>query len=836
MISVKKNIRWYVLPLSGLAVCGAAFALWMLRAGSLPLFAGHPSLLLTSQQIAQDQQSPPFGSQFPAQSLANTFPVFFWWLALALLGCLAFPLVFAALRGVSDRGYIFGKLLGMLLLAYLVWLLAYLHLVAFSHVSMVLVVGVLLASGTALFYAQRRAMMAFLRRRWRLLLLEEALFTLAFLLFAGIRSLNPDLWNVYLGGEKPMEMAFLNAILRSPYMPPLDPWYAGGYINYYYYGYIVFGAFIKLTGIAPATAFNLAIPTLFALTFTGAFSLLYSLSRRLSLALLGSYFVALIGNFDGLLQVKDWLGAAMKHLALPTFDYWRSSRIIPFTINEFPFWSFLFADLHPHVIDMPVTILMLGIVSAILVSGESILHHVDTRLRLRWRSLPLYALAAFIFGSLACINPWDMPLYALLTAAALLLRTIVDSSGWPTRMRAMSALVSLAIYAALCGLAYLFYLPFYASYQQLYVNGLGLVSLGTKLSDYLTINDLWLFLTVSFFLLELYRWWTRRLAARAGAAGRSLSVASGAVARRACGYVLLCMVVLTFAALLGLKALLVTLIATGAFLLVAQRDPRTRFISLLLLAALCISLGVEFVYVRDFLDGGFYARMNSVFKFSISAWFSFAIGGALAAQRLWQHMRGLLRGVWLVVFALLIVANSLFLSLGTLSRIHDHQVWVQGQPPVLSANYIPTLNGEAFIRAWYPGDTEAIAWINENIAGSPVILEAAEPYSFSWFARVSVYTGLPDVLGWPDHVAEQRNSEQVLSRMVDVGIIYSTLDPNQASQLLRYYHVRYVYVGELEREAYASQSTGSLDKFDRMVGSGLRVVYRHDGVTIYEVL
>src|SRR5260370_8739582 len=108
--------------------------------------------------------------------------------------------------------------------------------------------------------------------------------------FVVIRALNPDLWNIYLGGEKPMEMAFLNAILRSPYLPPLDPWFAGGYINYYYYGYIVFGAFIKLVGIAPAPAFNLAIPTLFALTFTGPFSLVYSLSPPPSSRLLGRYF------------------------------------------------------------------------------------------------------------------------------------------------------------------------------------------------------------------------------------------------------------------------------------------------------------------------------------------------------------------------------------------------------------------------------------------------------------------------------------------------------------------------------------------------------------------
>ena len=833
---MKKSIRWYVLSLGGLVLCGAAFALWVLKAGALPLFSAHKSLLLTPQQMAQDQQSPPFGLQFPAHSLANTFPVFVWWLALALSGCLAFPLIFATLPGLEDRGYIFGKLLGVLLLAYLTWMLACLRLVAFSHLSTVLVAGFLLASEAALFYAQRRAMIAFMRRRWRLFLLEEGLFTLAFLLFVGIRSLNPDLWNVYLGGEKPMEMAFLNAILRSPYMPPLDPWFAGGYINYYYYGYIVFGAFIKLTGIAPATAFNLAIPTLFALTFTGAFSLVYSLARRVSWGLLGGYFAALIGNFDGLLQVKDWLGTALHHLALPAFDYWRSSRVIPFTINEFPFWSFLFADLHPHVIDMPVTIFMLAIISAILVSGKSILRDDGARLSMNRRSLLLYALAAFVFGTLACINPWDMPVCALLAAAALLIRTVVDSRGWPARRRAASVLVSLAVYIALCGLAYLLYLPFYAGYQQLYVSGLGLVSLGTTLSDYLTINDLWLFLTASFFLLELYRLWTRRWEAKAERDGRALPAGGWKAARRAGGYLLLCAVVLTGAALLGLKAVLMVLIATGALLLFAQRDSRTRFIILLLMAALCLSLGVELVYVRDFLDGGIYERMNSVFKFSIPAWFCFAIGGALAAQRLWLRLRGLLRAAWLGAFVLLIIANSLFLSLGTLSRLHDHQLWTQAQPPVSSANYLPALDGEAFIRAWYPGDAEAIAWINENISGSPVILEAVEPFSFTWFARISVYTGLPDILGWPDHVAEQRDGEQVLSRLADVGIIYTTADPNQANQLLHYYHVRYIYVGELERQAYAIQSTAGLDKFDRMVGSTLRIVYRHDGVTIYEVL
>ncbi|HVB74907.1 MAG TPA: DUF2298 domain-containing protein, partial [Ktedonobacteraceae bacterium] len=301
---MKKSIRWYLLLLCGLALCGVALAVWAFNEGQSRVVGAQKTLLLTAQQIAQNQQSPPFGVQFPAGSFANTFPIFIWWLAIALLGCLAFPLVFAALRGLSDRGYIFGKLLGMLLLAYFAWLLACLHMVAFSHLSTLIAGGMMLVAGATLFSLQRREIQAFLRRRWRLFLVEEGLFTLVFLLFVGIRALNPDLWNIYLGGEKPMEMAFLNAVLRSPYMPPLDPWFSGGYINYYYYGYILFGALIKLTGIAPTTAFNLAIPTLFALTFTGAVSLVYSLTRRFSLALLGGYFAALIGNFDGLLQVK----------------------------------------------------------------------------------------------------------------------------------------------------------------------------------------------------------------------------------------------------------------------------------------------------------------------------------------------------------------------------------------------------------------------------------------------------------------------------------------------------------------------------------------------------
>ncbi len=814
------------------------------------------SLLLTPQQIADNQQSPPFSTQFPATSISNEAPVFYWWLILVALGIVAYPLTFPLFHALSDRGYIFSKTLGILLLAYFAWLLASLHVLAFNRVSLQVIEAGVLLCAILLFIWQRKEILLFLRQRWRLLLFEEIIFTLAFLLFVGIRSLNPDLWHIYLGGEKPMELAFLNAVLRSSYMPPYDPWFAGGYINYYYYGYVIIGSLIKLTAITPTTAFNLSIPTLFALTFTGVVALVYSLTNRFSIALLAGYFAAMIGNFDGFVQFKNQIVALLAHMPPPAFDYWHSSRIIPFTINEFPFWSFLFADLHPHVIDLPIAVFMLGIVAALMLSGGD---QIKTTATPRKRNFFLYLLAAFIFGTITCVNTWDMPVYAALLAAVLILQVILTKRQSSRLEMCLSLAFCLATLLIIFGLSYIFYWPFYASYQQLYVNGLGLVQQGTALGDYLTVFCLWIFLALSFLVLELYRWWI----ARRGHVPET---------RRVVGYMLLCGVVLTFIALLGLKTLLLAMIALAIFLFVgwtmdgnaqfhsikhitmpvkqeytrsssirfdaSTSDVRLRFLYVMLLMGLCITLGQEVVYVRDFLDGGDYYRMNTVFKFSMQAWLCFAIGGALAVQHIYRNLGGILRYAWSVALVMVVLGCSVFLFAGTASRINDHQAWIHldEQHPVQSANYIPTLDGFAFVHAWYPADAQAITWLNDHVAGTPIILEASAPVSYQWFNRVSVYTGLPDILGWPDHVGEQRYGDQPLNRVTDINIIYTTTNAPLAIELLRYYHVQYIYVGPLEQQMYGQQQSNGLNKFDRMVGNILRVVYRSNNVTIYEML
>ncbi len=829
------------------------------------------SLLLTPQQIQDNQQSPPFGEQFPPDSLVNRVPLLFWWLVLTLSGLLMFPLVFPAFRALADRGYIFGKLLGILLLAYLSWLLAATGILTFSRLSVLLMSGVLIIAGGIAFVRQRSAIIEWLRRRWPVLLRGEILFSLAFLFFVGVRALNPDLWSPYRGGEKPMELAFLNAILRSPHMPPLDPWFADGYINYYYYGYVIFGALIKLTGILPTTAFNLAIPTLFALTFSGAVVIVYSFVQSIPFALLGGYFAALIGNLDGLVQVRGQIVALLTHSQPAPFDYWQSSRIIPFTINEFPFWSFLFADLHPHVIDMPIAMCMLGILAALFLSIKQPESTIEIKAQRRERAL-LYLIAAFIFGTIACVNPWDVPVYVFLLAATLLIQLILEKRPSSILAVGFPLLSCLGVLAGICVLGYGLYLPFYLLYQQLYVNGLGLVKQGTSLSDFLLVFGFWIFLALSFFVVEVYR---RRVDSKGAAVGASRRQwFSFSLLRSTPGYSLLCAVILSVLIQLGVKALLASLVLLGLYLLISTVRARIGtpvsssvaavdsevgpgleseetissfaipalkahqytqiYTCLLLLMGVSICLGIEVVYVRDFLDGGDYARMNTVFKFSMQAWLCLAIGGALVVHRFWYVLSGIGRRIWVTMLTVLVLGCSLFVSQGTAARIADHQLWVQAQPPAVSADYVPTLDGFAFVRSWYPADAAAIEWLNAHVSGSPVILEAVLPTSYQWGNRISVYTGLPDVLGWPDHEGEQRYNDQVAARLADIATIYTTPDATQALALLRHYHVRYVYVGPLERQTYAAASSASLDKFNHM--AGLRVVYRTSEVTIYEVV
>ena len=189
------------------------------------------------------------------------------------------------------------------------WFAASLHLVTFSRGAIAAIVLALIAIGLLAARRQRAELRAFWRDQRRAILVAEALFAVAFAWFLFVRFGNPDLWHPAMGGEKPMDFAYLNAVIKSQYFPPYDPWFAGGQITYYYFGFVLVATLVKLVGIVPAMAYNFAIPTLFALTALGAFSAAYNLVSAINarprgwtlrnpivIGLIAAVFVTAMGN------------------------------------------------------------------------------------------------------------------------------------------------------------------------------------------------------------------------------------------------------------------------------------------------------------------------------------------------------------------------------------------------------------------------------------------------------------------------------------------------------------------------------------------------------------
>jgi len=839
-----------------------------------------------------------------------------WWLALAVLGLAAWPLTFVIFRNLRDRGHLFARGLGWLIVGYINWLLASLHVMRNALPTIWLSIVLLALLSFWLWRRKRLEIVAFWQAQRPLILCCEGLFTVAFLAFVTIRLLNPDLWQPWRGGEKFMEFAFLNAITRSPYFPPYDPYFAHGYMNYYYYGQYLVAVLIKLTGIQASVAFNLAVPTLFALTVAGAFTVVYNLvgyqvagsrgqvanhrsqgagsdwwKRGVAAGLLGPLFVALLGNLDGMAQVLRRLGemsgsSFQSHIPglqtlvraiqglrvviiteqrLPPYNYWEPSRvIIPCTINEFPYWSFLFADLHPHLISIPFTVLFLALLLNLL-AGYGTRWDSDGRAEgaLSFLVLPL------VLGALATINTWDMPTYLGLGVLIYLVREwrgycwdkeIRRGGDKVTRRRLLVTLSPclrvLLFAAALAVLSLMFYYPFFHFYEAVGAGGVGLVRGKTRWGQWLNIWGFFIFLAFTYLLTELRRRgerlgllrWLRLLLDRWERAPRMAHLhtllvrgSSGYRAGQiAAGVLVVLTIVLALLEYTVPATLLLPLAAAGLLLLRRRATAEDLFISALIFAALLVLLGVEFVYLKDFLQGGDCYRMNTLFKFYIQVWVLIGVGTAAALPRIWraaQEWRSRWAGpVWSVAFTLLLVSSLAFPLLGTPARVNDR--FPGARPPV------GTLDGMAFMTVGsytWPDpsnvielkyDYEAINWLLENVRGTPVIAEGRIDYYREGGMRVSSFTGLPTFLG--AHQNEQRYGDtQVGPRDALAREFFTTPDIARAQQIIDQLHISYIYIGRLERTVYPPEG---LAKFEQMAAQGLlRVVYRNEEVTIYGV-
>ena len=868
--------------------------------------AAELGLMLSPERKVDQREGGTWSEIIKRDSWTNVVPVLAWILLVEIIYLAALPLAIFLFRPLPDRGMVLARLLGILGVCYVAWLLASLGWMEFSRTSVLVGILVVASASAAVVATRWREIKEFLGRNWRLLAIGELLFLAAFLSFVAIRMANPDLWHPFRGGEKPMDFAYLNAVLRSTYMPPYDPWFAGGYLNYYCWGQFIVAALIKTTGIVPSVAYNLAVPLLFALTVTAAYSLVYNLAagiRRTSIVeaavaragpqgctgesidepqqtgghasaglwrrwsegvawgpviagLLAGLFVAVMGNLDGLVQLvqgawKDLVGGE----AFPAFDFWRSSRMLPALedvtpsvltfwlpdrtfvdtghhITEFPFFSFLFADLHAHMIAIPFTLLAVGLAFSLLVG-------LSQAVRGWWLVLTASALAVSA-GSLWAINSWDYPAYTLL-ALLLIGGGVYLGRGMPLAKVALF----LALATGVVVLSIVAFLPFHTNYHP-YPAGLVVSKWQTPLHNYLGIHGLFIFVSATFVIYLLRRQlqglltfltthpsalWEARASAFSGITGVPWAAAAG---------VLGAVLIIYMAAAGYWTAAVLTLILAPTLwatknVLAGEGEGRAYalFPLVLISMALLIGIGTEFIRAKD--DIG---RMNTLFKYYLGAWTLFALASSyilwyLASSGAFR-LRGLSvpRGVWMAVVALLLVAGFIYPILGTRARLADR---FDTQNMTLDgADYMErTVYRKEGTPIEFKWDRGAIRWLQDNVRGSPVVLEAHNE-QYTWSSRIANYTGLPTVIGWPWHQIQQRMRyrQAVGERASAVREIYSTTNVARGLHFLRQYEVEYVVVGELERAYYPERG---LRKFDRMVEDGLaRVVYQNEGAVIYQ--
>ena len=391
------------------------------------------------------------------------FHFILWYVLITLLGWVTFPLIFRLMPALADRGYSLSRVLGLLVWGYVFWLLASLGVIKNDIGGLIIGLIVLIGlSVWALRNGSNESIRNWLRENRSVVLSVEIMFFAAFAAWSIVRAANPDI----LGTEKPMELAFINSIIRSPEFPPHDPWLSGYAISYYYFGYVMTAMIAKLTSTPGSVAFNLALSQTFALVSVAAFGLLYSMlgsirgrkgdnasiekKQNLILSLLGPTFILLVSNLEGFLEVLHvrgifwsrneagqlvsnfWVWLDMKELSQPPamplswipsryLWWWRASRVVQDydlagvwreVIDEFPFFSFLLGDLHPHVLVIPFALLAIGLSLNLYLGGA------QGKTHWLWIDLGMnretFWSAVLIIGGLAFLNTWDFPMYVVL--------------------------------------------------------------------------------------------------------------------------------------------------------------------------------------------------------------------------------------------------------------------------------------------------------------------------------------------------------------------------------------------------------------------------------------
>jgi YYY domain-containing protein len=728
--------------------------------------------------------------------------VFIWWLAFLGIGLIFLPLAKKIFANFFDQGYLFSKVLGIMFSSYLVWLLASLKILPFFSETIWIVL--IICAFINIFLLKNINPIGKEKNKYLIWVGEELMFFSTLLFWSWVRGFQPDIQ----GLEKFMDFGFVNSILRSKFFPPADMWFAGKYINYYYYGHYITAFLTKLTSLSSSITYNLMITSLFSFSFSLVFSLtgnliyfwLNSLKNnkylhfnKTKMILVGGLVSALIIAFGANLH-PAFYNFKMKILKKPycdgSFSYWypNATRYIGVcpdvedkTIHEFPSYSFIVSDLHGHVSDIPFVLTYLAIVFSLyfLIKKEEKFIMVKFIKENILILIVLPILSAIMFMT----NQWDYPIYIILLGIALLF------SFYSKYGKSIKTLINCFVLG--CFLTFpsiLLIIPF-QHYFEPFFKGIAFVNAHSLFYQLIVLWGIPIFFGCSF-LFYLFKNRLRFLIKKET-------------------------VIKALASFFSVE-IVVKKEDKDNFIETEKINVSDFFVIILFIVSLILILIPEVVYLKDIYIASHH-RANTMFKLTYQSFIMFCVLIGYIFIRLSYSVKTKFYNFFIKYVFIFLIGCLLIYPFYSIPGYYGKLV---------AGNY-KGLEGLTFLNKFYPDDYGAILWLNNNVSGQPVVLEAVGD-SYTDYERISMATGLPTIQGWLVHEWLWRGSfDEPGKRSSEVQTIYESKDLALTKELLNKYQVKYLVLGQMEKTKYPNLNEEKFTSLGKIVfQKGNTIIYK----------
>ncbi|MGN0164651.1 MAG: DUF2298 domain-containing protein [Lachnospiraceae bacterium] len=700
-----------------------------------------------------------------------------WWLALVIIGLIYQPITIILFHRFHDNGWMFSKTIGIAVSAWVLWFFSSFKLIKFTRLNCFIVLFVCFIINIIIYrlytkYAHNaiRLREVYSVNRICSMYYAEIVFFCVFAIWCYLKGYNPKAY----GTEKFMDYGFITAILKSEYMPAHDLWLSGENINYYYVGQYISAWLIRVSGVGAGYGYNLMLMTLAALGFSLPYSIVYNLMRinrremsvseKVELPEEKKNFVCVLA---GALAGVSLSLAGNMHYPVYKWIMPKINRILGKEVSDYWFANATrYIGYNPDVDDKTI------------------------------HEFPSYS---FVLGDL---HAHVINIMFVLTVVALLLAWIMNrkasmdiakASGKPCGLSIVREVLSPQLLMCMFFIG-LFHMTNYWDFP-IYFVICGAVVLFSNLITYRYSKKAWILTAIQAVVFVIV--WTV-VALPFTLSFDSISTAIHLCTKHSALYQLLI--------LWGLPAVIIVVflitkirktikLKKNIFDFVSTAD---LFACIMGLCGLGLVLLPEIVYVVD-IYGDSYQRANTMFKLVYQAFMLFALVMPYIIVKFlyFEKSKGLKRFAVTMLVLLCMTFGYFF------EACED---WFSGT--------YSTLDSSAFLSTEAPDDKLGVDWINENVPDDAVVLEMCGK-SYTFFNRISVFTGNSTVLGWQTHEWLWRSSgdkeyPQVVSeRHNDIITIYTSTNVKEVQLLIKKYGIDYIYVGEAELVDGYSAGSGS---------------------------